>query len=219
MTGQQPFTGDSLASLTYNVVHASHRPPTEVVFDLLPDCDHVIDRALAKDPTQRYQSGGEFASALENLQRGGMPSSQSTVSAEASTARPVVPKHTETQPLQPTIAVAPARKSLTLLWLRTAEAVRRLPRGVQLGVGIGILLLLFLALLMGGAEKQATLQINCQHSFRQADLSVWVDDELVYADELEGVVRKRLKILKDVEGSLSQTVHVKRCMYLQETTL
>lgn len=208
VTGQQPFTGDSLASLTYNVAHVPHRRPTEVVSGLSPDCDHVIDRALAKDPSRRFQSGREFASALENLQRSSTPGSQSAIPAGVSTGGPVVPKHTETQPLQPTVALAPPRKGLAPLWFRTAEVVRRLPRGVQLGVGIGILLLLLLAVLMGGTARQATLQVNVQHSFRQAELSVWVGDDLLYMGKLEGVVKKRLKILEDVEGSFSETVQV-----------
>lgn len=44
------------------------------------------------------------------------------------------------------------------------------------------------------------------HSFAAADLSVWIDDNLAYETALTGAVRKRLGLIKTVQGSLVDAV-------------
>ena len=54
----------------------------------------------------------------------------------------------------------------------------------------------------------ATLRITSQHSFLNADLSLWIDDELTYEGKLTGVEKRRLGLFRSVEGSFSETVRV-----------
>jgi CHASE2 domain-containing sensor protein len=63
-TGQLPFQGDSMATLMYQIANESH-PDIRALQPELPTCLRaVIDRALAKNPDQRYQTGDEFCQAL-----------------------------------------------------------------------------------------------------------------------------------------------------------
>jgi len=60
LTGKLPFTGDSMASLMYQIANDPHRPINDLNSEL-PDCvATIIDKALAKNVEDRYQTGTEF---------------------------------------------------------------------------------------------------------------------------------------------------------------
>jgi len=61
LTGERPFQGESIASLTYQIAHKPHRPPAQIRKDLPPCSITIIDRALSKKLDQRYQRGLEFS--------------------------------------------------------------------------------------------------------------------------------------------------------------
>jgi serine/threonine-protein kinase len=66
LTGQLPFTADSMTGLMQQIAEAPH-PPLRAFRPDLPDCvDRVIDRALAKNPDLRFDSGAQMAVALED---------------------------------------------------------------------------------------------------------------------------------------------------------
>src|SRR5271156_1776305 len=66
LTGQLPFTADSMTGLMQQIAEAPH-PPLRAFRPDLPACvESVIDRALAKNPDDRYDSGGQMAAALED---------------------------------------------------------------------------------------------------------------------------------------------------------
>ena len=44
------------------------------------------------------------------------------------------------------------------------------------------------------------------HSFRAANLFVWVDNDLVYEGKLAGTVKKRMGFIKTVQGNFSDTL-------------
>jgi serine/threonine-protein kinase len=73
LTGQLPFTADSMTGLMQQIAEAPH-PPLRAFRPDLPACvESVIDRALAKDPDDRYDSGAQMAAALDDC-RSRMPS-------------------------------------------------------------------------------------------------------------------------------------------------
>jgi predicted Ser/Thr protein kinase len=73
LTGQLPFTADSMTGLMQQIAEAPH-PPLRAFRPDLPACvESVIDRALAKNPEARYDSGAQMAAALEDC-RSKMPS-------------------------------------------------------------------------------------------------------------------------------------------------
>ncbi len=70
LTGQLPFRGASMTKLMFVIANEPHPSVTTVRGDLPAWLDSVVDRALAKDPAERFQSGAEMAEAL----RGGRAS-------------------------------------------------------------------------------------------------------------------------------------------------
>ncbi|MGA2840013.1 MAG: serine/threonine-protein kinase [Steroidobacteraceae bacterium] len=66
LTGQLPFAADSMTGLMQQIAEAPH-PPLRAFRPDLPECvDRVIDRALAKNPDSRFDSGAQMAAALED---------------------------------------------------------------------------------------------------------------------------------------------------------
>jgi serine/threonine-protein kinase len=66
LTGQLPFTADSMTGLMQQIAEAPH-PPLRAYRPDLPACvESVIDRALAKSPDARYDSGAQMAAALDD---------------------------------------------------------------------------------------------------------------------------------------------------------
>jgi hypothetical protein len=73
LTGQLPFTADSMTGLMQQIAEAPH-PPLRAFRPDLPACvESIIDRALAKNPEARYDSGAQMAAALDDC-RSKMPS-------------------------------------------------------------------------------------------------------------------------------------------------
>ncbi|HEV7358586.1 MAG TPA: serine/threonine-protein kinase [Steroidobacteraceae bacterium] len=66
LTGQLPFTADSMTGLMQQIAEAPH-PSLRAFRPDLPACvESVIDRALAKNPEARYDSGAQMAAALDD---------------------------------------------------------------------------------------------------------------------------------------------------------
>ena len=66
LTGQLPFAADSMTGLMQQIAEAPH-PPLRAFRPDLPACvESVVDRALAKNPDQRYDSGAQMAAALDD---------------------------------------------------------------------------------------------------------------------------------------------------------
>ncbi len=64
LTGAPPFDTNVTGALM--LAHISQIPPSIRIKrpDLSPEVDHVVHRALAKNPNERFQTAGEFAGAL-----------------------------------------------------------------------------------------------------------------------------------------------------------
>jgi serine/threonine protein kinase len=61
LTGELPFKGKTLTELFYQITQAAHPNPKEINPKVVRPCVQLIDRALAKDPEQRFQKAGELA--------------------------------------------------------------------------------------------------------------------------------------------------------------
>lgn len=61
LTGQKPFTGDTVVTITYNIMNQEVVVPPSVPAYL----ERVLKRSLAKDPNLRYQSAAEMAADLD----------------------------------------------------------------------------------------------------------------------------------------------------------
>lgn len=70
LAGQRPFTGDG--ALTVAMKHVREIPPP-MPTDLPPNVRELVEITLAKDPSQRYADGGEFADAVAAVRSGRRP--------------------------------------------------------------------------------------------------------------------------------------------------
>ncbi|HEY4579440.1 MAG TPA: serine/threonine-protein kinase, partial [Candidatus Acidoferrales bacterium] len=61
LTGERPFTGESVATLVYQISSQPHPSPKEYNPTLPDPLVAIIDRALQKDPEKRYQRAQEMA--------------------------------------------------------------------------------------------------------------------------------------------------------------
>lgn len=64
LTGAPPFQADSIPRLMDKIVHQKHRPVSDIRDDVPAGVDVILDRALAKNPADRYESGKAMALAL-----------------------------------------------------------------------------------------------------------------------------------------------------------
>jgi serine/threonine protein kinase/beta-lactam-binding protein with PASTA domain len=69
LTGTPPFTGGTAASIMQRQVNEAPKPLGEVVPAYRGDVEHVVMRALAKSPRERYESMEAFSAALGRLTR------------------------------------------------------------------------------------------------------------------------------------------------------
>lgn len=75
-TGRLPFVGPSLLSVAHDIAAAEPPSPSRIRPEIPVEFDMLIERALAKDRGQRYQTVSEMADALKSL--GGISSERLT---------------------------------------------------------------------------------------------------------------------------------------------
>jgi len=69
LTGHLPFTADSMTGLMQQIAEAPH-PPLRAYRPDLPACvENIIDRALAKNPEARFESGAQMAAELDDCRQ------------------------------------------------------------------------------------------------------------------------------------------------------
>ncbi|HRY45810.1 MAG TPA: protein kinase, partial [Thermoanaerobaculia bacterium] len=64
LTRKKPFTAENLTSISYKIVHERFVPPETYDAGIPTEFVGVLDKALAKDPAERFQRGNDFALAL-----------------------------------------------------------------------------------------------------------------------------------------------------------
>src|ERR1700675_2925413 len=64
-TGKRPFPQTNAPLLIDAILNRPFEPASQLNHEVPPVLEEVIRKALAKDPSQRYQTGGELAVALE----------------------------------------------------------------------------------------------------------------------------------------------------------
>jgi len=67
LTGHRPFQGNSAATVMSKVAHHDPLPVTVFDSDFPPGLNRIVQRAVAKVPAERYQTGAELAVDLHQL--------------------------------------------------------------------------------------------------------------------------------------------------------
>lgn len=108
----------------------------------------------------------------------------------------------DSQPQEERVKAANALQTLRALW-------NRIPIKARVVLALFLCAASLLALHTAFAAKDASLHLRVQHSFRSADLSVWVDRDLVYSGKLRGTLKKKLGLIPDsVQGTLSEVFSI-----------
>jgi serine/threonine-protein kinase len=307
LTGHRPFQGNSAVTVSFKVVNREPIPATLLDTELPEGLDRIIERAMAKDPAERYQRGAEMALDIQNLREGrkrankakqasspvggsaGQPAKgegrppalgqpalalpaasqpalgqptlgQPRVAAELLSVARVLPLEKAAvdklrkaslpgvllltglfllglwvislgpqgvrprAPLRPVEAVVPAKTAVpptvppasTTASMHTTPApvapaaAKQLPKPIKphrissppVNVARATLppVSPVVTPVVAPVVSPATLEIEVDHKFAQAHLSIWVDDSLTYTRELEGTDKKRLVVFHHVQG-------------------
>jgi eukaryotic-like serine/threonine-protein kinase len=77
LAGRLPFDGESMAQLMFRIANEA---PADIntVASVPPELARFIERSLAKNPDDRYQTGEHFASALRAAMAAPQPATAST---------------------------------------------------------------------------------------------------------------------------------------------
>ena len=138
LTGLPPFSGADLNSILTQVLHEPTPAPSSHNRSLPRAFDHIVAKALAKDPGDRYQDAQEMAKDLREF---------SGVELTSSAPGPLPPlEHPTVEGSVPSEAeYVPAAEALPLRVIATPVAALRVPSGwsrrTWLTVGAGALVL------------------------------------------------------------------------------
>ena len=154
VTGQRPFKADSDYSLMAAQVQQQPRPPIELRADMPAALNEIILLAMAKEPSQRFQSADAFRKALGSV-RGELGKAGAAVAATPTATHapvatalfqgptaPVTPMHdlptaSAQTPLQPELTPPPQQPVPSVLEL---SAQPRTHRGLYMTLGALIVL-------------------------------------------------------------------------------
>ncbi|MFZ1086321.1 MAG: serine/threonine-protein kinase [Terracidiphilus sp.] len=126
-TGEQPFPGETMTTVSYKIVHTEAVPPAKLNPAIPAAMEAVILKCLAKSPDDRFQTGEELAQAMAQLRAGAKESSLlSTAPLARGTAKASEDTYglnsgrsskstLSTATLAPQQSAAPARKKNLLL--------------------------------------------------------------------------------------------------------
>jgi eukaryotic-like serine/threonine-protein kinase len=270
LTGYRPFQGNSVMTVAFKVVNRDPVPATVLDNDLPPGLDYIISRAIAKDPSQRYQRGMEMVLDIQALQQGREPWSKAKQPDSAGGTLQSANESARLSTLLP-LAMAANRGSNRRALTEPHNAAERLLAmmrkqsfaGAVLAVGLFIVGLRLEHLAWrqeelppaaakavppppvvtetarakansvpvvrkprkpvpaGGSHASvpqaalpvspiapAMLEIEVDHRFADARMSIWVDDLLTYTHSLEGTEKKHLVVFHNLQGHEFHAVQI-----------
>jgi len=113
-TGERAFREDNVPSLIESILHQMPTPPRERNPSLTPELEHIILKALDKDPEHRYQSARELRVDLERLRS---PTAPITASRASDTVWQGIWKASHTHPRRVALSISIMAAALVaILW-------------------------------------------------------------------------------------------------------
>jgi serine/threonine-protein kinase len=67
LTGELPFKGENLNSLFYQITQARHPSPRTINPRVIKPCEQIVDKVLAKNPDNRFQTANDLARYIRIL--------------------------------------------------------------------------------------------------------------------------------------------------------
>jgi predicted Ser/Thr protein kinase len=129
VTGEKPFGGQNITTVIYKIINENPIPPRELDGTIHAGLNHVISKALAKNPDERYQTCRELAEDLRNYKNlGGAAAPQGTMVLRVAPtavgpAEPASPVQEQApQPAPATAEETPIRSPLNIQVIRPVAA-------------------------------------------------------------------------------------------------
>jgi serine/threonine protein kinase len=214
ITGFRPFQGNSARTVSYKVINVEPVPVTSFQAELPPALDTIVARAMAKDPQQRYQSGAEFARAIQDLVR-----ADASMTDTTSFLTRAFENQRNKQPLRNAgrhLLWQGAFVALLTIWAMLGWQIKKeyadvaeielpsfpVPKAPAFEVAPP-----HAPVMRAGFHRRpkptatgatARMRIEILHHFSQGHASVWVDDQLVLDEPLHGDVQRH-PIFRTVE--------------------
>jgi predicted Ser/Thr protein kinase len=160
VTGEKPFGGQNITTVIYRIINEDPIPPRELDSTIHPGLSYIMQKSLAKNPDERYQTCRALAADLKNYRNlGGAVAPAATVVVRVP---PLSPSTTDTArrpavdqvPLRPSAAAPQPAAPLELPPLRPLSVqvippIAAQPRGTSPAVWV-LLTLLVVGGLGGG---------------------------------------------------------------------
>ncbi len=218
ITGFRPFQGNSAETVCFKVMNTDPVPVTSFQHDVPPELDAIIARAIAKTPTDRFQSGEEMARAIQSARERALSAGEATGGFERVTAKGARLSPRKFRRRQVLVAAALGAAALTLAgtvmvwrWIDEArtEAVMPMPAW-RLPSGPAVEKTREpkpAAPTVSSARRRrapaslaeiAKMQVEILHHFSGGRASIWMDDRLVFEQALHGD-NERHPLFKTVE--------------------
>ena len=108
-------------------------------------------------------------------------------------------------------SIAELRAKLGSMYQQVRLRFERVPVKARVLAGLFLVASLLLALHTALTAKDARLHLKLQHSFRHAQLSVWVDGDLAFSGKVTGSTKKKFGLIPtdSFQASLSQIIPVR----------
>jgi predicted Ser/Thr protein kinase len=114
LSGRKPFAGDTTPTILYKIVNEPPDPiDTSHLQGISPAIRSVLDRALVKDPLQRFQTAEDFARALRAAKDPTWSGHMEEGTSLLGTSVPAMPVPAVPAPSAPTAPVQPATQVLS----------------------------------------------------------------------------------------------------------
>jgi serine/threonine protein kinase len=202
LTGFRPFQGNSAQTVCFKVMNVEPLPVSSLQADLPPELDRIVQRAIAKDPKDRYQNGAELAADLRAFASNQDSSSDTTgfltrvlEQDRSPTRRPVRLVFSRRMALEAAIAVVTIALVLTGLEFRDqyreaetllpppppvlpAPEIQKTPPESMVTVKKPVRRTRPLPV------QTAKVRVEILHRFPNGTASVWLDKKLVFDQEL-----------------------------------
>ena len=91
ITRERPFAGNDIATTMYRIAHEAPTPPTQFNPEVGPRVTAVLERAFAKSPADRFQTGADLVADLKAAASLGATRGSALALAALATAPPAVP--------------------------------------------------------------------------------------------------------------------------------
>ncbi|HJU84770.1 MAG TPA: protein kinase [Holophagaceae bacterium] len=146
LSGRKPFAGDTTPTILYRIVHEPPEPiDAEALQGVSPSVRAVLERALVKEPDQRFQTAEDFAKALRAAKdptwSGQMEEGTTLLRTGANAgaaAMSTAPVATSTPTSAPTLMNVPAAGTQPV----PAQGTQAPSRGIGIWLGAAALLLI-----------------------------------------------------------------------------